>query len=121
MIPRRRFFYLRHGETDWNAHGRAQGRSDIPLNGTGRAQAREAAARLAGRGVGRIVASPLARARETASIVAEALDLPIEIDVDLQEVDFGAREGARTVTAGRWRCCRTATCRRPLHRPCECI
>ena len=92
-IPRRRFFYLRHGETDWNAAGRAQGRSDVPLNDLGRTQAREAAAILTGRGIGAIVSSPLVRAHETALLVAETLRLPVALEPDLQEVAFGVCDG----------------------------
>ena len=93
MIPRRRFLYLRHGETDWNAQGRAQGLSDVPLNERGRDQARDAARVLATAGVARIVASPLSRAHETATIVGEALGLSVVIDAALHEVSFGRSEG----------------------------
>ena len=63
------FWYLRHGETDWNRQGLSQGSIDIPLNELGLAQAREAAVRLRNRGITSIVASPLSRARVTAEIV----------------------------------------------------
>ena len=63
------FWFLRHGETDWNAQGLSQGNVDIPLNPTGYAQARSAAERLRRRGIATIVTSPLARARVTAEIV----------------------------------------------------
>ena len=46
-IPKRDFYFLRHGQTDWNAEGRFQGHSDIPLNALGLSQAREAALALA--------------------------------------------------------------------------
>jgi probable phosphoglycerate mutase len=87
------FWFLRHGETDWNAEGRSQGRTDIPLNGVGIAQARRAALALVDRGIATIVASPLRRALHTAEIVAEALNLSVATDPDLQEVAFGAEEG----------------------------
>jgi probable phosphoglycerate mutase len=87
------FWFLRHGETDWNAQGLSQGRSDIPLNAVGLAQARRAARTLVPIGIATILASPLARARVTAEIVAEVLRLPIATDADLREVDFGAAEG----------------------------
>jgi probable phosphoglycerate mutase len=88
------FWFLRHGETDWNAEGRSQGRTDIPLNSVGLAQARRAAKTLAAiGGIGTIVASPLIRARVTAEIAAEALGLPVEFDEGLQEVCFGEQEG----------------------------
>jgi broad specificity phosphatase PhoE len=87
------FWYLRHGETDWNARGWSQGNTDIPLNPTGIAQARAAAASLRNRGIASIVASPLSRARVTAEIVAEALDLPVTLDDGLREVRFGVQEG----------------------------
>lgn len=87
------FWFLRHGETDWNAQGISQGNVDIPLNPTGVAQARAAAEKLRNRGIATIVASPLSRARVTAECVAEALGLPVAIDPDLREVAFGVQEG----------------------------
>jgi broad specificity phosphatase PhoE len=88
------FWYLRHGQTDWNAHDLAQGGTDVPLNERGREQAREAAGLLRAHRIAGIVASPMSRARETAEIVAEALGgLPIATDTDLREACFGEREG----------------------------
>ncbi|TCZ63345.1 histidine phosphatase family protein [Roseicella aquatilis] len=88
------FWFLRHGETDWNAQGLSQGRTDIPLNAVGLAQARRAAATLAGiGGIATVVASPLIRARVTAEIAAEALGLPVRFEPELQEVNFGEQEG----------------------------
>jgi len=87
------FWYLRHGETDWNARGLSQGNVDVPMNATGEAQARRAAAALRGQGVARIVSSPLGRARVTAEVCAEILGLPVEIDPGLREVAFGVQEG----------------------------
>jgi len=87
------FWYLRHGETDWNRQGLSQGNVDIPLNELGLTQAREAAVRLKGRGITSIVASPLSRARVTAEIVAEALGLDVIIEPDLREVSWGVHEG----------------------------
>lgn len=87
------FWFLRHGETDWNAEGRSQGRTDIPLNAIGVAQAKRAALALVGRDIRTIVASPLDRALKTAQAVAEALRLPVATDPDLMEVCFGVEEG----------------------------
>ncbi len=87
------FWYLRHGETDWNAQGLSQGNVDIPLNRTGIAQAQAAAELLRNRGITSIIASPLSRARVTAEIVAETLGLSIALDDGLREVRFGVQEG----------------------------
>jgi probable phosphoglycerate mutase len=92
-LPAIAFWFLRHGETDWNAQGLSQGNVDIPLNSTGLAQARTAAQTLRGRGIATIVASPLSRARVTAEIAGEALGLPVQIDPGLREVSFGVQEG----------------------------
>lgn len=70
-----------------------QGATDIPLNDTGRDQAREAAGRLTGTHVDRIIASPMQRAAETASIVAATKDLPVTHDDRLKERYFGAFDG----------------------------
>ena len=87
------FWFLRHGETDWNAEGRSQGRTDVPLNAVGVSQARRAALALIDRDIATIIASPLDRALKTAEAVAAALRLPIGTDDDLMEVAFGSEEG----------------------------
>ena len=92
-LTSQRFWFLRHGETDWNAKGLSQGNVDIPLNATGIAQAHAAAPLLVGRGIASIVASPLSRAHDTARVAAERLGLPVMIDEGLRETSFGAQEG----------------------------
>ena len=89
------FWFLRHGETDWNAQGISQGNVDIPLNATGVAQARAAGVKLRNRGIATIVASSLSRARVTAEFVGETLGLPVALDPDLREVSFGVQEGQK--------------------------
>lgn len=89
---------VRHGETDWNRARRIQGSSDIPLNDTGRAQARDAAFSLA-ESLDRsaptvIVSSDLSRANETARIIAGILDLAEpRTYAALQERGYGDAEG----------------------------
>jgi probable phosphoglycerate mutase len=88
------FWFLRHGETDWNAQGWSQGNVDIPLNETGLAQARSAALLLRGKGgIRHIISSPLGRAKVTAEIAAAELGLPVQFDEGLREVAFGVQEG----------------------------
>ena len=87
------FWFLRHGETDWNAQNLSQGAVDIPLNETGLAQARSASLLLRGRGIRAIISSPLSRAKVTADIAAAQLGLPVQIDDGLKEVAFGVMEG----------------------------
>jgi broad specificity phosphatase PhoE len=87
------FWFLRHGETAWNALNLSQGRVENPLNEAGLAQAHIAAGLLRNRGIASIVASPMSRARVTAEIVGAALGLPGSLDIDLQEVSFGVQEG----------------------------
>jgi probable phosphoglycerate mutase len=88
---------VRHGETDWNSGGRIQGSTDIPLNDTGRAQARELAETLAAEYAGRdvvIVSSDLSRAAETADILADALGITVSRRMPgLQERSYGDAEG----------------------------
>ncbi|MBH0115958.1 histidine phosphatase family protein [Salinibacterium sp. NG253] len=85
---------IRHGQTDWNAAGRMQGSSDIPLNDTGREQAREAVEVLRGSEWDVIVSSPLQRARETAQIIADGLGLELGRSYDLLiERNYGEGEG----------------------------
>ncbi len=87
--------FIRHGQTDWNRDERLQGSSDIPLNETGRAQAREAVDTLAGTRWDAVVSSPLVRARETAQIIADGLGITLGPSYDLLvERDYGEAEGA---------------------------
>lgn len=92
-IPRRSFYFLRHGQTDWNLQGRFQGHSDIPLNPRGLEQAHAAARLLENCSIDVIITSPLVRALKTAAIIAEALDKPLFVDSGLKERHFGSFEG----------------------------
>ena len=97
---RRFIFIARHGETDWNAAGKMQGREDIPMNERGEAQSRHCANRLAAvfaqRGicVGKVYSSPLKRAARTAEIMAEVLSIPESAQDDgLIERDYARLSG----------------------------
>jgi len=89
----RPFYFLRHGQTDWNVEGRLQGHTDIPLNATGVEQARLAAEVLKRHPITRIISSPLVRALKTAAIAAEGIRLPVHVDSNLMERPFGSLEG----------------------------
>jgi 2,3-bisphosphoglycerate-dependent phosphoglycerate mutase len=89
----RTLYLVRHAMTAWNAERRWQGQTDIPLCDEGRAQARALVDRLCGRGLVTVHTSDLSRARETAEIVARALNLPLVSDQDLRERGFGPFEG----------------------------
>lgn len=80
---------LRHGRTEWNDARRMQGRADVPLSAAGRAQVR-AWCLPADLASARFVASPLARAAETAQLLAGAAPA---IEPDLVEMDWGQWEG----------------------------
>ena len=82
---------VRHGETDWNAEHRWQGHSNTVLNDAGREQARLLAEGLDS--VDALYSSDLARARETAEILASTLGLEVRFDQRLRERGFGAWEG----------------------------
>lgn len=87
------FWFIRHGQTRYNAAGLAQGALDIELNEQGYAQAQAAAPLLLARGITEIVTSPLSRARETAESLNRVLHLPLRVEADLREVSFGELEG----------------------------
>ncbi|SDC18006.1 bifunctional RNase H/acid phosphatase [Streptomyces prasinopilosus] len=96
MGPPATFVLLRHGETPLTPQKRfsGSGGSDPSLSDAGREQAERTAAALARRGtVQAVVASPLARTRETAGIVAARLGLEVSVEEGLRETDFGAWEG----------------------------
>ena len=89
------FVFLRHGESIGNAQSRWQGQSDYALTERGRTQARALAERWKSEGVkfDRIIASPLSRAKETAEIIASALDVKLEFDPIWLERHIGEMEG----------------------------
>lgn len=89
-----RMLLLRHGQTPLSVDRRYSGRGNPALTEVGRAQAQAAAARFAGRGgIAAVISSPLDRAKQTASAVAEALGLPVTVHEGLTETDFGDWEG----------------------------
>ena len=87
------FWFIRHGETDWNAQNLSQGDIDIPLNAVGRAQAQQAAALMQGHKIATIVSSTLSRALDTAQAVADVTGVAVETDDGLRETKFGEQEG----------------------------
>lgn len=93
QVPRVPFVFLRHGQTDWNRDGRLQGQTDVPLNDTGRRQARTAGRVLRDVPLCGVVHSPLGRARETAELAADQRGLGFEVAPELSECSFGDLEG----------------------------
>ncbi len=104
-MPAPTIYYIRHGETAWNAEGRFQGAQDIPLNDLGRKQAAEAGGILIdlfvrdGRDQSSLtfVTSPLVRARSTMELVRGVLKLPASdyaVDDRLREIGYGRWEGS---------------------------
>jgi alpha-ribazole phosphatase/probable phosphoglycerate mutase len=87
-----RIWVTRHGQTDLNAQKLMQGRSDIPLNETGRGQAAEAHNKIGNVVFDAVYASPLDRAIETASIVGAVDRSEIITDERIIEADFGKYE-----------------------------
>lgn len=96
-----RILLARHGETADNANGLILGRHDPPLSETGRVQAEDLAARARRTGVVALWTSPLARARQTASIVAAAVGCDAVILNDLIESDRGTWEGQSVARLAR--------------------
>jgi broad specificity phosphatase PhoE len=88
-----RLVLVRHGQTAWNLEGRAQGHTDVSLDGTGRAQALALAPYLAEMGPTSLWSSDLARAVQTAEHVAAATGLQARFDARLREFDAGDRAG----------------------------
>jgi len=101
-MPRTRLCLVRHGETAWNAEGRVQGQTDVPLSGVGRAQARAVAGALtalAGERFAALYASDLVRVTQTAAPAAENLALPVQLDARLRERHYGLFEKLTYVEA----------------------
>lgn len=93
MLKEKEFFYVRHGQTDWNLDRRAQGRTDVPLNAEGWRQAECAASTLGGQRFASICSSPLSRALDTAKIIQRESGGELYVLDDLAECSWGIREG----------------------------
>ncbi len=88
-----KIYLIRHGQTDWNVAGKIQGKTDIPLNETGRRQAACLAKGMEHRPVAQIFSSDLIRARETARAIGESQHVEVETLSGLEEIGFGKWEG----------------------------
>lgn len=85
--------FVRHGETDWNTIGKLQGRTDVPLNQFGIKQAEACAEFLSQSSWDVIITSPLQRAKHTAAIIQQKLDIPLIEREAFIEIAFGEAEG----------------------------
>jgi broad specificity phosphatase PhoE len=98
-----RLFALRHGETAWTRERRFSGSRDLPLTPQGQRQAQALADVLVAERVAAVYASPLARTRRTAEIIAQPQRLPVIADPGLREMTFGDWEGlTRAEVEARW-------------------
>ena len=86
-------YFVRHGQTDWNAQAKIQGRSDIELNEEGIKQAYQTAALFQNIKIDKIYCSPLKRAKQTAEIINEVCKAEVVVEKELQERCFGEYEG----------------------------
>lgn len=84
---------VRHGETDWNLEKRFQGLTDTQLNAKGIWQSEQVGAWLRSAEIDQFHSSPLTRTRQTADIINQHHDLPIQLDDRLRELSFGDWEG----------------------------
>lgn len=86
-------YLIRHGEITQSSPRRFVGQTDLPLTDCGRKQMRQVAEYLVGKGVRRVLCSPLSRCVESAGIVGAALGLEPEVVPDLREIGLGVWEG----------------------------
>ena len=92
-IPFVPFYFIRHGETDWNRRNIIMGSMDIPLNELGLKQAHEASYILENESFDIIISSPRLRAQQTAEIIAKKTNKPIVLEENLAERIWGEAEG----------------------------
>lgn len=90
-------YLIRHGQTDANVNNIWQGQSgDGPINAVGRTQAEQLAIYLSDKDIKNIYSSDLVRAKQTAEVISERLDLDVEVDPLIREMSYGEFEGLDT-------------------------
>ncbi|MCC6914332.1 MAG: histidine phosphatase family protein [Rhodospirillaceae bacterium] len=94
-ILRRPFYFLRHGEADWNVERMCIGQLDRPLTDRGRVQAEDARRQCASLKISSVYFSPLSRAAETAAMVMGGRGIGMQADDGLLEACLGVKQGAR--------------------------
>ncbi|TSC74519.1 MAG: Valine--tRNA ligase, partial [Parcubacteria group bacterium Gr01-1014_33] len=87
------WFFVRHGETDWNIEKRMQGHAPTSLNERGREQAHDAVAQFKSKNIDLVISSDLPRAKETAEIIGRELGVEVIFDARLRERNYGQLEG----------------------------
>lgn len=90
------FYLARHGETQWNIEHRIQGQLDSPLTEKGQQQALQLAALCQPLNITQILTSYLGRAKQTAEVCAQQLQLPMTAFAGIEERDFGLWQGKQT-------------------------
>ncbi|MCS7281420.1 MAG: histidine phosphatase family protein [Desulfobacterota bacterium] len=88
-----KIFLVRHGETEWNKEEVFRGKVDVPLNDKGLDQAKKTGSYLVKFSPEKVYSSPLQRARQTASIIAEINSIPLYLLDELTDMSFGIWEG----------------------------
>ena len=95
-----KFYVTRHGQTAWNRENLVCGITDLPLDETGREQARQTAQKLKDTHLDRVIVSPLLRARQTAELICQGRALPLSVDARVREQNYGIYEGVSRFDQG---------------------
>ena len=95
-----KFYVTRHGQTAWNRENLVCGITDLPLDETGREQARQTAQKLKDTHLDRVIVSPLLRARQTAELICQGRALPLSVDARVREQNYGIYEGVSRFDEG---------------------
>ncbi len=96
-LTKKKFYFVRHGKTDWNSKQLCQGQIDIPLNQEGKDEVYQISTLISKLPISKIFVSPLRRALESAQIIQEQFPAQLTIIDDLKERGWGTLEGASSI------------------------